>query len=343
MWLVLLATPPGDVWEPVPRPVIAVNVEATLSPGATFTRDRAIRLLIEAVDEATAGRGVSLPASVVTVCGGDTQCRLDLARTSSSNVLVTYYVLAADDELMFDLEVRSTTLAASSPASVIATAPSRWTGPASATDDTIHGWLVDVLGGLRVRLPYQAPRVVDIAALPPGSLVRVGDASVSVAGDQLRLARPARGALTVRIEAPDYEALEVIVAPDEERVEFPIERATPSPQRRIRQATFWSGVALTAVGAALIVASTTRTSGVCFRSPEAEGPCADPLLLGSTSSSPDLLVPSAIGLATSGLVIASGPLWRHDREAETGLWVAGAGVAFGVLAAGVAYSLGAVE
>lgn len=342
LWFALLVTATPDVWTPIPRPVVAAHVEAALSPGARMSRAHVVDLLIDAMNESTGGRGVSLPASVVTVCGGDLQCRLDLARSTGSAILVHLYVSGTEAQLRFDLVVRSSTLPATSPP--VAEVPQPWlvrTASVGPSDARVRAWLAAALSPIERRTAYSRPVVVELRDVPPGSVVGVGEASTTTDGNSLWVARPVDAELRLSVAAPDYEVLDVLLGRTELVHQMPRDSLVPSPRRRIRQATFWSGVAMSAAGAALVLAAASRSPSGCVRTFAApEDSCLAPLPLGSDHDSQDHLLPVAAGLTATGLALASGPVWRDDHELESDTWVALASALVGAATIVLTYAAG---
>lgn len=340
--LALLVMSQPGAWEPLPRPVIATNVEATLSEAAPMTRARALQIVRDAVESATGATAVSLPATVLSVCGEDRACRLKLARESGSDVLVTFYVSGTTNQLTFDLEVRSTTTAINARASVITALTRPWSidGPAPFPADVeVRDWLSAKLEPLRRKPAYVGRALVELHGLPAGTRVRSGDATTTVESAPLSIARQPRQSLVLQVEPPDYDAFEVTLEPDDVEVVVAAARLVPTTTRRARQVVFWSGVAMVATGVALATASALRPVGTCVYTVPAAGICPDSVQLGSDVLSNDLLVPLAAGVSAAGIAIAAEPIWRQDGNLESGLWSVVAGLVLGGAAVGLVYAL----
>jgi hypothetical protein len=339
--LALLVMSQPGAWEPLPRPVIATNVEATLSEAAPMTRSRAVQIVRDAVELATGATAVSLPATVLSVCGEDRACRLKLARESGSDVLVTFYVSGTANHLSFDLEVRSTTTASNARDSVITALTRPWSidGPAPfPADAEVRDWLSAKLEPLRRKSAYVDRALVELHGLPAGTRVRAGDATTTVETAPLSIARQPRQSLVLQVEPPDYDAFEVTLEPDDVEVVVAAARLVPTTTRRARQVVFWSGVAMVATGVALATASALRPVGTCVYTTSLE-PCEPSVPLGTDALSRDLLVPIAAGVGAAGIAIASEPLWRSDGNLESGIWSVVAGLALAALTTGIVYAV----
>lgn len=339
--LALLVMSQPGAWEPLPRPVIATNVEATLSEAAPMTRARALQIVRDAVESATGATAVSLPATVLSVCGEDRACRLKLARESGSDVLVTFYVSGTTNQLTFDLEVRSTTSAINTRASVITALSRPWSidGPAPFPADVeVRDWLSAKLEPLRRKPAYVGRALVELHGLPAGTRVRSGDATTTVEAAPLSIARQPRHSLVLQVEPPDYDAFEVTLEPDDVEVVVAAARLVPTTTRRARQVVFWSGVAMVATGVALATASALRPVGTCVYTTSLEL-CEPSVPLGTDALSQDLLVPIAAGVGAAGIAIASEPLWRSDGNLESGIWSVVAGLALAALTTGIVYAV----
>jgi hypothetical protein len=329
--LVLTAQLAGSVWQPVERPVVAASIEASIDPDAVTSRAQVVEWVAAALPRCMSVQPVILPASTPSVCGADMTCRLDLARSSGSSVLVVLYVEASKDSASFNLEVLSATTARTLVSSAGRWEPGR--DELDADGRAFAEWLCRRLDTFARRTEYQA-RTATLRDVPLGAVLSLGNSRLTAISTEVVLARIPVSVVEVYVEPLVGEPFLVRVEADQDGASL------MTSSRQLRRATFWLGAGLVAVGVGLVAASATRSAATCVRS--VEGPadaCASTVLLGNDDVSRDGLLAAAVGIGAAGLTITSVGLWETGFAFEAPWWAAAGGAVAGGLASGLVFAM----
>jgi hypothetical protein len=266
LWVNLVMAGTPVQWAPVPPAIVVVSVETTARSVGSVARADLVSRLEHVIESRARAQVKVLSESDLLWCGGDPLCRIRLARSERSDVLVALYQLGGEGEVRLGLTVFTTTTGDQAANERPLFEAKDLPLPDGALDDAAFDvWLADSLAAVLSSPRYATADPVRLPELPAGTVLHLAGARLELPeAAEVTLAGLPAVPTALAVAAPDYEALSLALGPG---TPAPAVALEPTPARWIRRAIFGSGIA--GLGVAVVglggAAASAGVSGFCVR------------------------------------------------------------------------------